>query len=199
MTEAPQYDWIKTNGDNTLALDWPIDEDSVIWDIGGFTGSWSLRMAKKHNPIIHFFEPMTWAINRAGVDLQNYKVTLHNIALWIHGGEMSLGGFGTDGASLLKPEYKDQRDVLVCDVEEAMHRFGPVDVCLMNIEGGEFVLIPYMIGLDLMKHIKYFWAQFHLFVPGVGRKLPAIQKMLSLTHDLLWDCGSTAMAWKRRE
>ena len=196
--EAPQYDWLGVDGDDTLALDWPIDENSVVWEIGGYKGRWAIQMAEKFNPTIHFFEPMTWAINQAGVALQNYKVTLHNIALWTHGGEMSIGDYGRDGASLLKPDNKDQRDVLVCDVEEAMHRFGPVDVCLMNIEGGEFVLLPYMIGMDLMKHIKYFWAQFHLFVPNSDRKLKTIRNMLSRTHDLLWDCGSTAMAWKRR-
>jgi hypothetical protein len=112
---------------------------------------------------------------------------------------MTIGDFGRDGASLLKPEHVDTEIVLVADIEEVMEKYGPVDVCLMNIEGGEFVLIPYMIGLGLMKHIRFFWAQFHLFVPGSDRKFKAIRESLSLTHDIYWDCGSTAVAWERRE
>jgi FkbM family methyltransferase len=196
---VPQYDWFAVDGDNTLALDWPgVDENSVVWEIGGYKGRWALQMAQKYNPTIHFFEPMKWALDQAEEKLKGYKVHLHNFALWTHNGEMSLGDFGRDGASLLKPDNKDQQVVLAIDIEEVFQRFAPVDVCLMNIEGGEFVLVPYMIGLDLMKHIRYFWAQFHLFVPGSDRKLRAIQEMMSLTHEMIWDCGSTAMAWRRR-
>jgi hypothetical protein len=56
--ETTLYDWLAVDGDNNLAIDWPIDENSVVWEIGGYEGRWAEMMAEKHNPEIHFFEPM---------------------------------------------------------------------------------------------------------------------------------------------
>ena len=73
-----------------------------------------------------------------------------------------------------------------------------VDVCLMNIEGGEFVLIPYMIGLNLMKRFRYFWCQFHPGVIESGKeKTELIYEGLSKSHRVMWDYYPTAVAWER--
>lgn len=196
-----QYDWIESDGDNTLAIDWPgVGEDSIIFDIGGYKGRWALQMAEKYNPIIYFFEPQNWAAQEAKEELKDYKVTVYNYGLWTHRALLPLGDFGRDGASLLKPDHADMEPVMVVDIDQfiALKEINYIDVCLLNVEGGEFVLIPYMIGTGIMEKIGYFWCQFHLFVQGSDRKLNMIKKMMSMTHDLFWDCGSTAMAWKRR-
>lgn len=199
---AKQFDWLAEDGDNTLSLDWHgLDENSLIWEVGGYKGRWAKQMAEKYDCRIHFFEPQQWAIDKAKEELAGCKAEFFNYGLWTHRAELLLGDFGRDGASLLKPEHTDRKSVLVVDIDQFVYLkdIEEIDVCLVNIEGGEFVLIPYMIGIGLMAKINYFWAQFHLFVPGSDRKFEAIKRGLAMTHDLIWDCGSTAMAWKRRE
>ena len=68
------YNWTEVDGDNTLALDWPIDENSIVFEIGGYEGRWSLQMAEKYNPRLYIFEPQDWARERCREKLKDYEV-----------------------------------------------------------------------------------------------------------------------------
>lgn len=196
--------WKEIQGDKTAALDWPIDEDSIVFEIGGYEGRWALQMAEKYDPWLFVFEPQHWAIEKMDDKLKNSdKSLLQDYGLWTHDAIMKLGDYGRDGASLLKPNHEDAELVWVKDIDAVIYSMvgakKDIDVCLMNIEGGEFVLIPYMIGLGLMKRIKFFWAQFHLFVPNSKRKFAAINEAMEATHDVYWDFGMSMKCWKRRD
>jgi FkbM family methyltransferase len=196
-------DWFAARGDDTLALDWPgTDENSVVWEIGGYEGRWALQMAEKYNPQLYVFEPQDWAAVKIEEKLEGYNAKIHQFGLWTHGGEMTLTEFGRDGGTLMSfPGGKDTRSILVVDAYSFFikEHIDQIDVCLMNIEGGEFVLLPYMIGMGMMPKIKYFWCQWHLFVQTAAEKWLRLRQMLDVTHEMIWDCGSTAQAWKRRE
>ncbi len=199
--------WKEIQGDTSAALDWPIDEDSIVVEIGGYEGRWASQMADKFKCHIHVFEPQDWAMEKAITKLTPYdNIYFHEYGLWTHTALMTLGDYGRDGASLLKPKHEDSKQVLVEDIDavfqimgEELHDDKDIDVCLMNIEGGEYVLIPYMIGMGIMKRIKFFWAQFHMFVPNSERKFEAINKEMETTHDVLWDFGMSMKCWKRRD
>ncbi len=195
-------DWFAVRGDETLALDWPgVDENSVVWEIGGYEGRWALQMAEKYNPQLYVFEPQEWAADKIREKLAGYKASVHQFGLWIHDGKMQINDYGRDGASFVKLGEPDPHTVLTANVYSFFikKRINQIDVCLMNIEGGEFVLLPYMISKGMMKHIKYFWCQWHLFVPNATEKWLQLRQMLEQTHEMIWDCGVTAQAWKRRE
>jgi len=196
-------DWFQARGDETLALDWPgVDENSVVWEIGGYKGRWANQMAMKYNPTVYVFEPQDWAFDEIKVQMgHNAKAHLYQFGLWTHAAKMTLNEYGRDGGTLMQPEAKDPHPVMVTDVYSFFihEHLENIDVCLMNIEGGEFVLLPYMIGMGMMPHIKYFWCQWHLFVQSSAEKMIRLHKMLAQTHDMYWDCGSTAQAWVRRD
>ena len=42
--------WFKDNGDYTHNLNYNLDENSVIMDLGGYTGVWAQQMIEKYNP-----------------------------------------------------------------------------------------------------------------------------------------------------
>lgn len=150
-------DWIKGDGDNTLALDWPgISEDSVIWEIGGYEGRWAEQMSKKYNPTIHIFEPQDWACDRMREKFTaNPKLKIHQFALWTHTDEMELADYEHDGASLTKQNIGKTSTVQTVDAFSFFLDTCPsgIDVCLMNIEGGEYILLPYMIGKIGRAHV----------------------------------------------
>ncbi len=196
-------DWFQARGDDTLALNWPgVNEDSVVWEIGGYEGRWALQMAEKYNPELFVFEPQDWAVVKIKEKLMGYKANVYQFGLWTHGSEMTLTEFGRDGGTLMPyPGGKDDQKILVADAYSFFikERIEQIDVCLMNIEGGEFVLLPYMIGMGMMPKIKYFWIQWHLFVQTAAEKWLRLRQMLDVTHEMIWDCGSTAQAWRRRD
>ena len=190
--------WFEADGDNTLALNWPIYDKSYVWEIGGYEGRWAAQMVEKFNPIIYIFEPQLWAYNELLERFKgNPKVSVNPFGLWTHDTVLRLWEHDTDGASIVKNIGRVSE---LCDFKDIFHPSPTeIDVCLMNIEGGEFVLIPYMIGLNLMKRFRYFWCQFHPGVIESGKeKTELIYEGLSKSHRVMWDYYPTAVAWERK-
>lgn len=197
--------WRVVDGDNTLALDWSLDENSLVWEIGGYEGRWAAQMVEKFNPEIHIFEPQDWAFEKLSARFwDNEKVYIYPWGLWVENANMPLHHFETDGASLLNHggktqmcEFKDIWDVL--DIWKVLkEETKDIDVCLMNIEGAEFALIAYLLGADLMKRFRFFWCQFHTFADPSGDNAQKIYDGIQKTHNLIWDYYPTAVAWERK-
>jgi FkbM family methyltransferase len=197
MTD-PHLTWKTAEGDATLALDWPISENALVWEIGGFEGRWAAQMAEKFNPRIEIFEPQFWAADKL-VDrfTDNPKVTVHYYGLWIKDAWLPMGDYYTDGASILKPGEPPIESHFK-DIRSEIDRADEIDVCLMNIEGAEYNLIPWIVADGGIKKIRFFWCQFHTFVENSEELKTVIYNILSLTHDLLWDYYPTAVAWRRK-
>lgn len=189
--------WREKDGDNTYALDWPIGEDSLVWEIGGYEGRWAAQMAEKFNPTIDIFEPQTWAfVKMAERFWGKEKIRLHPHGLWIDNVVLPLHHVETDGASILNEGGKTQDGVFE-DVYDALKAEPKdIDVGLMNIEGAEFILLPYMIGLGLMERFRFFWCQFHTFADPSGDRKGMIYNGMQRTHDIIWDFYPTAVAWE---
>lgn len=130
-----------------------------------------------------------------------HRINIRPYGLWTEFGEFTLGNFETDGASLMPNDslktIKIGRGLFV-DYRQEFEYSDKVDVCLMNIEGAEYVLLPDMIETGLITHFNYFWCQFHPEYDPDGTKSHAISEGMKATHELLWDCFPTAVAWRRK-
>jgi hypothetical protein len=191
--------WRDADGDNTYALDWSIDSQALVWEIGGYEGRWAAQMVEKFDPWMRIFEPQDWAFRKLHERFkENNKILLYPFGLWIETAFLPLFHFETDGASLLNEGGRDK----LCDFREIgqilRDEIRDIDVCLMNIEGAEFVLLPYLFRLDLMKRFRFFWCQFHTFADPGGKAAYWIYHEMNKTHNLIWDFYPTAVAWERR-
>lgn len=203
MTEKPHrvtQTWREADGDKTVALDWPIDQSSIVFEIGAYEGRWASQMAEKYNPRLYAFEPQPWAFERAKPKLEGYNARIYNFGLWTHDCTAVLGDYGRDGASLVKPWHQDQFHAKLVDIygfiNENLTPDERISVCLINIEGGEFALIPYMIGLGITDRIDNLFVQFHYFAPLGKEKEVMIRERLATTHSVLWDFSPTAVCWR---
>lgn len=192
--------WREVDGDNTLALEWPIDENSLVWEIGGYEGRWAAQMVEKYNPYIEIFEPQGWAVEKMKERFkENPKITIHPYGLWVDNVWLRMGDYFTDGASVMKPPEGDHLVELRGIYDELFFGdYKKISVGLINIEGAEFKLLPFMITSGVIMHFEYFWCQFHEFADPEGKQTDFIYTNLDKTHDPLWDHYPTAVAWKRR-
>lgn len=192
--------WQEDRGDETLALDWPLCEDSVVWEIGGFEGRWAGQIIEKYHPYIKIFEPQQWAVKKLEEKFGHLpNVSIQPFGLWPHTTVLRLWEHDTDGASVMR---NDGRESEFCDFQDIygnLRMEGDIDLCLMNIEGAEYTLLPYLIGLDMMEKFRYFWCQFHPGLVQFGEEKTArIFSGMSRTHNVLWDYYPTAVAWERK-
>lgn len=199
--------WRAADGDNTYALDWPLNEDSHVWEIGGFEGRWAQQIWDKFHCNITIFEPQYW-LSAPGGKLHQRFAGIDKIVIKPYGlmepplkewETHIIGGYETDGAGLYskQPPFKG---VSFRSIHSELGEFpSSIDLALMNIEGMEYELIPFLVSSGLISNFEYFWCQFH-----PGNSLPfdmrgvEIYALLDRTHDLLWDFYPTAVAWKRR-
>lgn len=182
------YRWINDNGDGTLRLNYPLNEQSVVVDAGGFEGAWSSAIAKRYDCSIHIIEPLTHLYDNIRQNFANYpKALTHNVAIGGSTREMEISIEG-DSSSLFSLSTNTQK-VLCKDIGEFLKEWDieKIDLFKINIEGGEYELLIRMIELGLQKRVKNFQIQFHRFIPDCQAKREFIQKRLSATHTQTWN------------
>ena len=72
--------WFRDRGDYTHNITYDLNEDSVVMDLGGYTGIWAQQIIKKYNPNFYIIEPLPEFYNIL-VDKfkENKKVNLLNV------------------------------------------------------------------------------------------------------------------------
>jgi FkbM family methyltransferase len=180
-----------------------IDADSVVVDVGAFTGAWAQHMVDRYDPVIYAFEPNPNSFAR----LQERAVgnpKLQPMAYGLGGEDatvdFTLNGLGSSmcddrGSNSDVPRIKVK--IAAIDRVWAELRLGQVDLMKINIEGAEFPLLERMIKADLLNKVDCFMIQFHEWHPGAYSKRRRIREELSKTHHLDWEYHFVWEKWSR--
>lgn len=186
---AIEHEW------DARALDWPLTAESVVVEVGGYTGRWALQIAERYAPRLFVFEPQPWAVEACHAVLGN-RALVWGCALGTHDGDVIMGRWGTDGCSLLieggEPAVR-MREIggLFADLDIAH-----IDLMLMNIEGYEYTLIPHMIKQNILP--QRLMVQFHEFADPSGDGMARIGAALAmLGYRMAWTYGAVLTAWER--
>ncbi|MGH8977302.1 MAG: FkbM family methyltransferase, partial [Acidimicrobiia bacterium] len=73
-----------------------------------------------------------------------------------------------------------------------------VDLCKVNIEGGEYDLFDRLIETVWLARIRILLIQFHEWHPNAYARRRAIRRAFSRTHDEVWDYPFVWEMWRRR-
>lgn len=192
--------WREVDGDNTYALNWDLNEDSHVWEIGGFEGRWAQQIWDKFHCYITIFEPQLWAVEKLKIRFEGIeKIDIRPYGLWLTDEMYQMGNYHTDGASLIR---NDEREPTVPSLfknfyNEIIMFPHEIDLALMNVEGAEYRLVHGLIEKGIMYKFQNFWCQWHPFDES-DYTHANIFKRLELTHNKIWDFFPTAVAWSRK-
>lgn len=181
------------------AIDWPLDRDSVVVEVGGFKGRWALQIAELYNPHLYVFEPQPWAAAVCREALGE-RARVLEYALGVEGDDehpvtVAMGEWETDGCSIIKPGHNH---VTMHAIERVFAFLGltHIDLMLMNIEGYEYTLLPYMLEQGIAPC--RLMVQFHTFADPSGMRLAKIYEQLEQAHySVAWTYDVTLTAWDR--
>jgi len=191
----PEHEWDKR------AIDWPhINENSVVFEIGSFKGRWAFQICQKYSPRMFCFEPQRWAAQTTEMLLKPFNARVFNFGLASRNKQAGLVNFGSDAATAVEyateqtmglhmVEMRDMAQVVVqleLDLEE-------INLCLINIEGGEYELVPYMLKKRILPQVMMI--QYH----GNTEHYMDMQPQLDRFYDVLWSYGMTLTAYVRKE
>ena len=154
--------WLEDRGDYTHNLIYDLNEDSIIIDLGGYTGVWAEQIIKKYNPNVYIIEPVTeFYETMVSKFSNNSKVRLMNVAAGIEDkhGTIFLQGDGTSSnlntGESIKVEFNTIDTILdKWDLDE-------VDLMQINIEGDEYPVLEHMLKTGSINKFKNIQIQFH--------------------------------------
>lgn len=167
----------------------PVAPGDTTFEIGGYEGKWAEYIAKTYNPWQHVFEPAPRAYDVMKKRLVKYpKVMTYNFGLGCRDAILNLGDSDRDGAGFYKSEKPVVRAEIV-DIERFIQEkgIGDIKIARVNIEGGEYELIPYMVGTGVIRQVHYLFIQWHYIasIPGAGPTRVAMDTLLRRSHRMV--------------
>ena len=194
--------WFKDDGDRTLRLDYPLNADSVVFDLGGYHGDFAASMVDQFNCYVHIFEPVPDFARMCKQRFTgNSKVQVLPFGLSSTNGEFRISA-AADGSSLIRPDSAAKSiTVQVRSFAEYVKQAGidRIDLMKINIEGGEYDVLPHVIEQGWIGRISHLQIQFHDFVDGHLAKRDAIRAQLAQTHAETWCYRFVWENWRIKE
>ncbi len=177
----------KDNAEQGLRYVYPLNGDSVVVDFGGYKGEWAKEIWDRYTPNIFIFEPLKDLFDEAVKKFQgNAKVKLYNFGLSDKDEKVMIS---LEGLASSVFQGKKETEVELKDVKEVFEELNlnKIDLLKINIEGGEFVVLPRMIESGLVDRCNDLQIQFHHFYPNSEKLRDKIKSRLLKTHKLTYD------------
>jgi FkbM family methyltransferase len=191
--------WFRDKGDSTLRLDYPLTEDSVVFDVGGYKGEWSQQIATRYNPYIYIFEPVPHFYSLIVEKFEhNPKIKVFDFGLFDTTKTDSLV-LDNDGSSLYG-SADDHIEISLMDVDGFLkkHHIKEIDLIKINVEGAEYPLLRRMIDKGIVQKCGDIQVQFHTFYPDAVKLRDEIRASLENTHSLTYDYTFVWENWRRK-
>lgn len=189
--------WFRDKGDYTHRLNYNLNEDSVVIDLGGYKGEWAEMIFQKHKCNIHVFEPVIGFYNNICDKFKdNEKIKIYGYGLGSADAELSLSIEGDASSSFKDNGVKE--NILIKDIKSFLEDFPVIDLIKINIEGGEFDLLDYILDNNLTGKFKNIQVQFHTFIADSHNRCVSIQNRLSETHELTYNYPFVWENWVKK-
>ena len=171
--------WFKDMGDYTHILNYDLNENSNVIDLGGYTGVWAELIIEKYNPNVYILEPVSsFYSGMVSKFSDNNKVHLMNVGIGTKNedGIIYLSNDGTS-SNLSNGETISVKFNTFETILESWN-LSEVDLLQMNIEGDEYSVLEHMIETGFINKIKNIQIQFHLGIDEAVEKRDKIRENL---------------------
>lgn len=155
--------WFSDNGDYTHNLNYDLNDESIVIDLGGYTGVWAQQIIDKYNPNVYIVEPIDeFYLGMVNKFLNNDKVHIMNVGVADENktGLIFINGDGT--SSNLTNGKSINVNFNTIEVILEKWSISNVDLIQINIEGDEYSLLEYMLANGSINKFKNIQVQFHL-------------------------------------
>jgi FkbM family methyltransferase len=192
--------WFSARGDSTLRVNYDLNEQSIVFDLGGYHGDFAYEMHRRYGCTVYVFEPVERFYTHIkkrfeGID----TIKVFNFGLSNSDTEVSIS-LDNDASSVYIGDACEVAETIeLRDIEGFLTVEGitHIDLLKSNIEGGEFDVLPRLLEMNRMPQVDNIQVQFHLFVPQAILRRKEIQRALQKTHKLTYNFYFVWENWKR--
>jgi FkbM family methyltransferase len=178
--------WFADNGDYTHNVNYELNDESIVIDLGGYHGLWIDEILKKNNPHIPniiLVEPVPEFYNHLVAKYKNYeKIKVINAGVSTDNNEATKTLYvSNDGSSTnFNENVKSVIQIKTIPIDKILldNNINQVDLLQINIEGDEYGLMEYMSESNIINKFKNVQIQFHLGIGNDVERRDNIQKNL---------------------
>ena len=198
------YRFIDDGYDSILYKDLDLNEESVVFDVGGFKGEFIEEITKLNNCLIYSFEPIEEYFNQIYNKYKNNsRIRVFKFGLGQDNCEFLISKTGAS-SSFHNENTKNINSelALIKSATEFIHNnnIKKIDLIKINIEGSEYDLLESITrDMNIIKNIGTFLIQFHDFVDDAIERRKEIQQKLSDTHTKIFDYPFIWEKWKLKD
>lgn len=201
MNPAVINKWWNENGDQTYRLNYPLTEDSLVVDIGGYDGSWAQLVWNKFKCNIIIMEPVESLYNQAvSKFVNNPKVKVYKVGAY-NKDEEQLISLNDNESSMFGSNNGKEKIQLVDFVKYYKNNINRnIDLIKINIEGAEYDLLEHLINNQMLGIADNFQIQFHdsYSIPNFKQRKDKITEAFKQTHELTYEFEYVWENWKRK-
>ena len=191
--------WFVAKGDKTLRLDYDLNKDSVVFDLGGYKGEFAENIYNKYKPNIYIFEPVKSfysIIKKKFKTIEKVKPYPYGLA----GADKELQiSLTDDGSSVFIKESKKTETIQLKSFVEFVknNNINTIDLIKINIEGGEYEVLESLLEENMITRFKNIQVQFHDFIiENATERMENIQKQLAKTHKITYQFNFVWENWQ---
>lgn len=170
---------------------------AVVVDLGGYQGEWAAGVTDRYDTHVHIFEAHPrFADDMAKRFAEHKRIAVHPVALASTSGTFSI----TDDGVASKADTGGSVKCQSVEAKAYLAWIGVthIDLLKVNIEGGEYDIIPYLIETGLIANIDTIQVQFHRNSADDEKRREKIIEQLRHTHDRTWCYHFVWEEWKIR-
>lgn len=199
LRPVSHYDRYRRDGyDDLITADLGLTEASHVVEVGGYLGDWSSRIVDLYNCNIQIFEPVPEYfefLKEKFLGMENVKI--YNFGLSASNKAML---FGKNGPATGRSSSGEAIQVNLRSVHEISNILPRViDLIAINIEGGEYELIPELFKSKLINRCNSLFIQFHLLDYDSKNQHKNCRNLLLRTHEMAWSYDFVWEAWHRQK
>lgn len=164
-----------------------LNPGDVVLDIGGYQGEWAESMAAKYGVKVYVFEPHPKFAKKLKSKFQNQpQIKVFDFALGSADGVICLSDNENASSALISSENSVMGTLrAVAPALEALS-LDTIAVAKINIEGGEYDLLPALYEAGLLERIERLTIQFHKYSEQDISQREQIREKLNRSHSCTW-------------
>lgn len=192
--------WFEIDELQNLRYSHKLDENSIVFDVGGFNGETTENYFNKFKCEIWVFEPVEEFAKEIEVRFKgNSKIKVFKFGL---SGEDKIDTINIkeDSSSVLRDVGENKVEIKLVKASKFIKEYGisKIDLIDINIEGGEYSLLEDLISNSLVEIFGNIQIQFHDFVDDAENKMHILQDQLFKTHFPTYQFEYVWENWKKR-
>ncbi len=190
--------WYTQSG-QYLRIDYTLDSNSVVFDLGGNQGDWTASIASNYCCNIYVFEPVFEFYQHLQKRFShNNKIKIFHFGLAERTTQLPIS-VNNDASTIFREVGPSKQTITLKRAFDFFKEHGieQIDLMKINIEGGEYDLLEHLIDTNFIAHISNIQIQFHDFIPDAESRMENIQSMLRKSHHLTYQFRFGFENWEK--